>query len=249
MILATTTSTQDSGLLDELIPVFERDTGYDVKPVAVGSGQAIEMGARGEADVVLAHSPAKEKQLAATAAVGERRAVMHNFFMLLGPESDPARARGEGTIPALERIASERVPFVSRGDDSGTHAFELGLWKKAGIQPGGNWYRETGQGQGQTLQIARETQAYTLSDDATYLATKVRGGLAVIVDGEPPLANPYHVLDITGEAGKRVNVEGGRAFADWIVSEPAQRIIKGFGKREYGQPLFVPDARTSPGSS
>ena len=242
VVLATTTSTQDSGLLDELIPAFEEDAGVTVKTVAVGSGQAIEMGRRGEADVVLAHSPAAEKELMASGVAGSREAVMHNDFVLLGPDGDPARAGGGTARAAFAAIAGTRAPFVSRGDESGTHAKELSLWKAAGVEPGGAWYQETGSGMGATLAVAAEKDAYTLSDRATYLSNRQAADLEIAVDGGPGLLNLYHVIDIDSEAGPRVNAAGGDAFAQWVVSRPAQELIGAFGTEQYGQALFTPDA-------
>lgn len=246
IMLATTTSTQDSGLLDALIPAFERASGHTLKTIVVGSGQAIELGRRGEVDVVLAHSPAAERALMASGVAGQRRAVMHNDFVLVGPLDDPAGVRGDRAVPAFERIAQRHVTFISRGDDSGTHVFELELWKRAGVEPRAPWYQETGQGQSATLQIAAQKHGYALTDRGTYLATKRSGGLAVMVDGGPGLLNFYHVMDITARAGPRVNVDGGREFADWIVSDGAQAIIAAFGRRQYGRALFIPDADGAP---
>lgn len=241
LILATTTSTQDSGLLDDLLPAFTAATGWAVKPVAVGSGQAIEMGRRGEADVLLVHSPAAEEEYVAEGTAGRRLLVMHNDFVLLGPEADPAGVRGGAADEAMRRIASTgAAPFVSRGDDSGTHAREKSLWEEAGVAPGGSWYQETGQGMGATLRVAAEKAGYTLSDRATYLSQP--GGLAVLVEGDPGLLNVYHVIEVTTRAGERVQPDAGAAFADWITGPEAQQRIGEFGRAEYGQPLFVPDA-------
>lgn len=242
LILATTTSTQDSGLLDELLPAFTRDTGWQVKTLAVGSGQAIELGRRGEADVLLVHSPAAEEAFVAEGAAGARRLVMHNDFVLVGPADDPARVRGLDGVEAVKKVAAEQALFVSRGDDSGTNAREKDLWKKAGIAPEGSWYQATGQGMGATLRVASEKAGYTLSDRATYLAQRGTLTLDVLSEGDPGLLNVYHVIEMTTKAGERVQPEGARAFADWIVSPPAQQQISGFGQAEFGQPLFVPDA-------
>ena len=242
VILATTTSTQDSGLLDLLVPRFERESGFQVKTVAVGSGEAIELGSRGEADVLLVHSPDDEKELMASGKAGDRRLVMHNDFVIVGPPDDPARIRGMSSTAALERIAREEAPFISRGDDSGTHSLELELWDAAGIDPSGSWYQETGQGMGATLRITDQKRAYTVSDRGTHLSTSDSTDLDVLVQGEPRLLNIYHVIDIDPGAGPRVNAAGGRGFAKWIVSPPAQRMIGSFGRAEFGRPLFVPDA-------
>ena len=242
VILATTTSTQDSGLLDVLIPAFERESGYQVKTIAIGSGEAIEMGARGEADVVLAHSPAAEQELMADGKGGERRTVMHNEFVVVGPAADPAEVRGATAAEALARIAEARAPFVSRGDDSGTHSFELKLWEKAGVEPKGSWYQESGQGMGATLQIANDKDGYTISDRGTFLATDSAKDLEVLVEGGAALLNVYHVIDVARSAGERVDAEGGKELADWLVGAGAQAMIETFGVEEFGEPLFVPDA-------
>lgn len=242
IILATTTSTQDSGLLEELLPAFTADTGWEVKPVAVGTGQALELGRRGEADALLVHAPAAERELVATGTTGRRLLVMHNDFVLVGPRDDPAGVRGMPPADALQRIASQRQLFVSRGDDSGTEKKELALWERAGTSPSGPWYQSTGQGMGATLRVASEKGGYTLTDRATFLAQRDTLDLEVLVEGDPNLINIYHVVEMTTAAGDGVNEQGAAAFADWIVSPPAQQIIADLGNAEYGQPLFVPDA-------
>jgi len=242
LILATTTSTQDSGLLDELLPAFTRDSGWQVKTLAVGSGQAIELGRRGEADVLLVHSPAAEQAFMAEGTAGQRRLVMHNDFVLVGPASDPAGIRGLDSVGAVAKIAAAQALFVSRGDDSGTNAREKDLWKKAGVTPEGGWYQATGQGMGATLRVASEKAGYTLSDRATYLAQRDTLALDVLGEGDPGLLNVYHVIEMTTKAGERVQPAGAKAFADWIVSPPAQQQIGSFGQAEFGQPLFIPDA-------
>ena len=241
VILATTTSTQDSGLLDELIPRFERETGRTVQTVAVGSGQALEMGSQGAADVLLVHSPDAEQELVDAVAVSRRRPVMHNDFVLVGPPTDPAGVKGRAIGAAMERIAGDKAPFVSRGDDSGTHALELRLWEEAGIAPAGGWYQASGQGMGATLTIAAEKDAYTISDRGTYLTNEQSRALDVLVEGDHELLNRYHVLEVDPSTGDRVNAEGGTAFADWIVSDEVQELIGEFGTAEYGRALFVPD--------
>jgi tungstate transport system substrate-binding protein len=242
LILATTTSTQDSGLLDELLPRFTRDSGWQVKTLAVGSGQAIELGRRGEADVLLVHSPAAEQAFVAEGSAGQRRLVMHNDFVLVGPANDPAGVRGSDSTQAVAKIAAAQALFVSRGDDSGTEAREKDLWKRAGITPAGSWYQATGQGMGATLGVASEKAGYTLSDRATYLAQRDTLGLEVLSEGDPGLLNVYHVIEMTTKAGDRVQPDGARAFADWIVSPPVQQQIGEFGRAKFGQPLFTPDA-------
>jgi len=243
VILATTTSTQDSGLLDELIPAFEKETGYAVKTIAVGSGQAIAMGKRGEADVLLVHSPEAEKALVTDGAGIHRRIVMHNDFILVGPPADPAGTAKHTAQESLQRIAATKSLFVSRGDNSGTHAQELKLWKAAAIPVEGQaWYQQTGQGMGQTLAIAAEKKAYTLSDRGTYLALRKKLGLAILHEGDPSLRNVYHVIEVNPERFPKVNAAGGRAFADFMVSKAVQKRIKEFGIATYGSPLFFPDA-------
>lgn len=242
VVLATTTSTQDSGLLDALVPAFERESGYRLKTIAVGSGEAIELGSRGEADVLLVHSPDAEEELMATGKAAERRLVMHNDFVIVGAADDQAATRGSTPTDALKAIADAQAPFVSRGDDSGTHALELELWEEAGARPAGDWYEETGQGMGATLRIADQRRAYTLTDRGTYLSTSDSTDLELLVEDDPSLLNVYHVIDVAPAAGPRVNAEGGGAFARWIVSPDAQRIIGRFGRAEFGRPLFAPDA-------
>ena len=243
VILAATTSTQDSGLLDVLVPAFEADTGWSVRTVALGSGQSLRLGRRGEADVVLAHSPAAELALMATGGARARRLVMVNEFVLVGPRDDPARAAGRPAPEALAAIARHRSPFVSRGDQSGTHVFERELWRRARVRPRAPWYQETGQGQSATLRVAIERDGYALSDRATYLATGAGDALRVLVDGGAGMANPYHVIDLTRRAGTRVNESGARALADWLVRPRAQALIGDYGRRRHGRPLFEPAAR------
>ncbi|MCE7003082.1 substrate-binding domain-containing protein [Kibdelosporangium philippinense] len=239
LILATTTSTQDSGLLDELLPAFTAETGWQVKPLAVGSGQAIELGRRGEADVLLVHSPAAEEKFVAEGTAGQRRLVMHNDFVLVGPSADPAGIRGVPAAQAMQKIAAAQAGFVSRGDESGTHAREKQLWQQ---QPSGSWYRSTGQGMGATLRVASETSAYTLTDRATYLAQKSSLALEILNEGGKALLNIYHVIEMTKRAGERVQPDGAKAFADWMVAPRAQEMIGRFGVAQSGQPLFAADA-------
>jgi len=242
MILATTTSTQDSGLLDDLLPVFTKDTGWTVKTLAVGSGQALELGRRGEADVLLVHSPAAEMRFMAEGKAGRRRLVMHNDFVIVGPPDDPAGIKGMDSVDAMKKIASAPAVFISRGDDSGTNAKEKDIWAKAGITPKGAWYQSTGQGMGATLRVADQKAGYTLSDRATYLAQRDTLKLQILSEGDPSLLNVYHVIEMTTKAGSRVQPDAAKAFADWIVSPAIQQRIGEFGKAEFGQPLFTPDA-------
>ena len=248
MILATTTSTQDSGLLDVLVPQFERESGYRVKVISVGSGQAMKMGEKGEADVLLVHSPEAEKKFMADGFGVRRRLVMHNDFIIVGPPADPARVRGADTsVEALKRIASSGSLFASRGDNSGTHAKEKGLWKTAGVNPDGQkWYQQTGLGMGQTLNVAAEKKGYTLTDRATYLALKKSLGLVTLAEGDSKLLNIYHVIEINQQKWPRVNGAGGTAFADFMVGKKAQQAIGRFGVEKYGAPLFFPDAGRDP---
>lgn len=242
VILATTTSVQDSGLLDVLVPMFERQTGLTVKTVAVGTGQALALAARGEADVTLAHAPELEKKYLRNGRMLNRRLVMVNDFVIVGPPGDPAQIRGlTQAVDAVGRIAAARARFVSRGDHSGTHQRELALWKEAGITSGA-WYIESGRGMGATLMIADERLAYTLTDRGTLLAQGRRLGLEIMVEGDPRLRNVYAVLEVNPANGPRVNAAGGKAFGDFVVSREAQAIIRTFGVEKYGQPLFVPMA-------
>lgn len=243
VILSTTTSTQDSGLLDVLIPMFERKTGYSVKTISVGTGQALALAARGEADVTLAHAPALEKRYVGEGRMLNRRLVMYNDFVIIGPTQDPARVKGwPKATDALKRIAETQATFVSRGDKSGTHSLELSLWEAAGLTPSGSWYLESGQGMGQTLGIANERKAYTISDRATYLAFQKRITLLVLVERDRPLLNIYSVMEVNPANGPRVNAAGGKAVADFMVSPEVQAVIRTFGVDRYGQPLFVPIA-------
>ncbi|GFO63757.1 substrate-binding domain-containing protein [Geomonas paludis] len=252
LILATTTSTQDSGLLDVLIPIFEKQTGYFVKTISVGSGQAMKMGEKGEADVLLVHSPDAEKKFMADGFGVNRKLVMHNDFIVLGPANDPAKIRGAKTAAdAIKAIAKANALWLSRGDNSGTHAKEKGLFKAAGINPEGQkWFQQTGLGMGETLNVAAEKKGYLLADRGTYLALnkKAHLGLEIMVQGEPKLLNIYHVIEVNPAKWPKVNNPGARAFADFMVSRKTQDIIATFGKKEFGSPLFFPDAGKKPES-
>lgn len=248
VILATTTSTADTGLLDALVPLFRAHTGYDIKPVAVGSGAALELAKRGEADVVLAHSPQAELAFMAAGYGVERRTVMYNDFVLVGPPDDPARITGErSAVAAMQKIALAHAPFVSRGDQSGTNALELKLWKEAGVQPSGAWYTESGTGMGDTLNIANERRAYTIADRGTYLSLRGRLDLAILVAGDTALLNVYHVITLNPHNGPRINVAGGEAFLRFLLDPATQRFIGGFGVDRFGQPLFTPCANDACG--
>jgi tungstate transport system substrate-binding protein len=243
VILSTTTSTQDSGLLDVLVPMFEKKTGLTVKTISVGTGQALALAARGEADVTLAHAASLEKKYVAEGKMFNRQLVMYNDFVLIGPADDPAKIKDTPkAIDALKRIAESQSRFVSRGDKSGTNILELALWKQAGITPKGAWYIESGQGMGQTLGIANDRRAYTLTDRGTYLAFQKRIDLPILVEKDRPLLNIYSVMEVNPANGPRVNVAGGRAFHEFILAPETQAVIKTFGIDKYGQPLFVPIA-------
>ncbi|MHC1758429.1 MAG: substrate-binding domain-containing protein [Negativicutes bacterium] len=241
VILATTTSTQDSGLLDILLPVFEKKTGFKVKTIAVGTGQALAMGEKGEADVLLVHAPAAEKKVMEKGAAINRRLVMHNDFVFVGPNTDKAKIKGAKTLDALKLIASTSAIFISRGDDSGTHKMELNLWKAAAVKPAAPWYQEAGAGMGQTLKIADEKGGYSLTDRATYLAQKKNIKLEILVEGDAKLLNIYHVMEVNPAKFAKANHEGAKAFSEFILSPDGQNIIATFGKDKYGQPLFFAD--------
>ena len=243
LLLVSTTSTQDSGLLDVLLPVFTERTGYNVQLIAVGSGQALKIGEQGNADVILLHSPAAEKDFVARGFGIDRRLVMHNDFVIVGPPSDPAGIRGESPGEAVIKIHAAEATFVSRGDDSGTHVKELALWANAGLTPPvESWYLETGQGQGSTLSIASEKSGYALTDRGTFLAYKTNVDLEILVESDPFLLNVYHVIIVNPEKHPAVNLEGARAFADFITSPEGQSMIAEFGVDEFGEPFFFPDA-------
>jgi tungstate transport system substrate-binding protein len=227
-----------------LIPIFEKQTGYFVKTIAVGSGQAMAMGQKGEADVLLVHSPDAEKKFVEEGYGIKRQLVMHNDFIIVGPAADPARIKGvKSSAEALKLIAKAEGLFLSRGDNSGTNAKEKTLWKKADITPAGQkWYQETGLGMGQTLNVAAEKKGYTLTDRGTYLALKKNLGLDILVEGDASLLNIYHVIEVNSAKWPKVNVEGAKAFAAFMVSKKTQKIIKTFGVDKYGTPLFFPDA-------
>lgn len=247
LILATTTSTQDSGLLDVLIPAFEKAAGYKVKTVAVGTGQALTMGQEGNADVLLVHAPSSEKTFMDGGFGIDRRLVMNNHFFVVGPKSDPAGiASAKTASEAFAKIAASSATFVSRGDGSGTETKELGIWKALNITPkGSSWYLQSGQGMGATLQIASEKAAYTLTDDATFLANSAKLQLTTLVTGDPALLNVYHVISVNPEKWPKVNAAGARAFADYVTSAAGQELIGSFGKDKYGQALFTADAGKS----
>ena len=249
VILSTTTSTQDSGLLGVLVPLFEKQTGYSVKTVSVGTGQALALAAKGDADVALVHAPSLEKQYVAEGKLLNRRLVMYNDFVIIGPKEDPAKVRSSKSASgALKAIEQAKVSFVSRGDNSGTHILEKSLWKAAGIEPKGSWYMEARQGMGATLGIANERNAYTLTDRGTYLALRNRVSplrnrvsLRILIEGDRALLNIYSVMEVNPANGPRINSVGGKAFADFMVAPETQNVIRNFGKK-FGQSLFIPVA-------
>lgn len=245
LILATTTSTQDSGLLDVLVPLFQDQTGYVVQTIAVGTGAALKMGEEGNADVLLVHAPAAEKALMEAGFGADRFLVMHNDFIIVGPAADPAGVQGMAVVDAYTAIVETGSAFVTRGDDSGTHKAELALWNKAGLDPAtfsSDFYISSGQGMGASLTIASEKGAYIFTDRATYLATKANLELEILVEGDPSLLNVYHVITVNPEKWPKVNYEGALAFANFMTDPATQGIIDEFGVDKYGEPLFFSDA-------
>jgi tungstate transport system substrate-binding protein len=234
---------QDTGLLEELVPLFEQKSGYTVKVISVGTGQALALAAKGDADVALVHAPSLEKKYVGEGKLLNRRLVMYNDFVLIGPKEDPAKIRSAKTArEAMQRIAQSQSRFVSRGDNSGTHSLEKTLWSEAQIVSQGAWYIEAGQGMAATLGIANERNAYTITDRGTYLALKKRLALPILVEGDRALLNIYSVMEINPANGPRINVAGGKALAAFMVSPQAQAVIKGFGTEKFGEALFVPVA-------
>lgn len=244
LILATTTSTQDTGLLDVLVPAFEKQSGLMVKTIAVGSGQAMTMGRKGEADVLLVHSPDAEKKFMEEGSGTSRRLVMHNDFVVVGPAADPAKIKGmNSTADALKAIGAGGGTFISRGDNSGTYAREQALWRAAGLTAEGQaWYQQTGLGMGQTLNVASEKGFYTLADRGTCLAMKKTLSLDILVEGDKSLLNVYHVIEVSQAKWPKVNAAGAKAFADFMVADGTQKTIGTFGVEKFGSPLFFPDA-------
>ncbi len=243
IILATTTSTRDSGLLDVLLPMFQEQTGYTIKMVAVGTGAALQMGEEGNADVLLVHAPASEVEYMNGGFGKDRFLVMHNDFVVVGPKDDPAGIKGMATATeAFKAIDQNSATFVSRGDNSGTNKMELSLWKTAGIEPAGDWYLQSGQGMGDTLNITSEKQGYTLTDRATYLSHQDTLALDILVEGDPALLNIYHVITVNPDKWPEVNYAGAMALANFMIDPATQEVIAKFGVEQYGQPLFFPDA-------
>lgn len=249
LILATTSSTQDSGLLDVLVPMFEKETGYKVQTVAVGTGAALKMGEEGNADVLLVHAPAAEKAWMAAGFGKDRFLVMHNDFVIVGPKSDPAGVRGKTVLDAYKMIAETRSAFVTRGDDSGTHQAELALWKKAELDPvtlTPDFYLSSGQGMSATLTIASEKEAYAFTDRGTYLSMMNNLDLEILVEGDTLLSNVYHVITVNPEKWPKINYEGALALAQFLVRKDVQKMIGEFGVDKFGMPLFFPDAGRDP---
>ncbi len=242
--VASTTSTEQSGLFEHLLPIFEEKSGIEVRVIAQGTGQALDTGRRGDADVVFVHSEAAEEKFVAEGAGVERREVMYNDFVIVGPGEDPAGIKGgSDAVAALEKIAETEATFASRGDDSGTHQAELRLWEQAGVQPSGDWYRELGTGMGPTLNTSAEMPAYTLTDRATWLAFENKGPLEIVVEGDPKLFNQYGVILVNPEKHPHVKAEQGQAFIDWLVSPEGQQAIADY--KIGGQQLFFPNASGS----
>ncbi len=242
--LATTTSTQDSGLLDAILPVFEEKTGYEVEVIAVGSGAAMSMGEAGDVDVLLVHSRAAEDQFIADGFGVDRQDVMYNDFLIIGPAEDPAGIKGStDAAAALLKISETGCTFLSRGDESGTHKKELAIWKAGTCEPSGAWYNSVGKGMGDTYRMADEMKGYTLIDRATYLFNKDNYSLEPMVEGDPLLFNPYGVIAVNPEKYPNINYEGATAFIEWLISADTQALIGEYGKDQFGQALFIPDAK------
>jgi len=239
--VASTTSTEQSGLFKELLPAFTRDTGIEARVVAVGTGQALDIGRRGDADVVFVHDRVAEEKFVAEGFGVKRLPVMYNDFVSVGPKSDPARAKGSDVVTALKKIADQQAPFASRADKSGTHAAELRYWKQAGIDnPAGGWYRETGSGMGATLNTAAAMNAYALTDRGTWLNFRNRGDLVILVEGDQRLFNQYGVVLVNPAKHAHVKQEPGQKFIDWIVSPKGQAAIAAY--KVGGEPVFFPNA-------
>lgn len=239
--MATTTSTENSGLLEDILPSFEKSTGYKVHVIAVGTGKALRMGRDGDADVLLVHAPPSEMKFVNAGYGVNRRGVMYNDFVIVGPSSDPAGIHGmTDGAKALAKIAQHEAVFISRGDDSGTNKKELILWADARIKPDGRWYREAGQGMGKVLQMTGELQGYTLTDRGTWLSMKNKLPLKVLVQGDPKLFNPYHVIAVNPGRYPDINYKGAMDFITWITSRPGQSLIGKY--RVNNKQLFVPTA-------
>jgi len=246
IILSTTTSTENSGLLDFILPVFTEKTGIEVKVVAVGTGKALQMGRDGEADVLLVHSKPDEEKFVAEGHGLERFDVMYNDYILVGPKDDPAKVKDNAyndIVGAFNAIHDGKYTFVSRGDDSGTHKKELEFWKEIGVEPAGDWYVSAGKGMGEVLKMADEMMGYTLSDRGTYLSMKDDLDLVIVTEGDERMFNQYGVIAVNPDKNDQINAEGAQAFVEWILSDETQELIKQFGVDEYGEPLFIPNAK------
>ncbi|MBH8576582.1 substrate-binding domain-containing protein [Nostocaceae cyanobacterium CENA369] len=242
VIVAMTTSIEDSGLLDDLVPAIEKKTGYTLKKVAVGTGQALALAEKGEVDALFVNSPKAERKVLAGGAVINRHLVMHNDFVIVGPDADKAKIRGKkNAVQAFSLIAKNQALFVSRGDDSGTNKLEKDLWQQANVTPSGSWYQQTGSGMAETLQVANQKLGYTLVDRATYIFQKKNLSLPILVQGDKKLLNLYHVMEVNSQKFPRVNSAGAKAFINFVLSPEGQRVIAAHGKKEFGQPLFYVD--------
>lgn len=242
-MLATTTSIRDAGLLDAILPGFERASGTRVRVIAVGSGHAMELGRRGEADILVLHDPVGEEAFMTDGFGLERSPLMHNEFVIVGPPTDPAGVRGASSAArALTAIGRARALFISRGDRSGTSVKEQRLWRLSGVRPERVWYRESGQGMSATLQIANELRAYTLTDIGTFLSHRPRLDLEILVEGDSALHNPYHVIVIDDRRFEWVNAEGAQDLKEYLIAAATQEAIGEFGREQFGRSLFVPDA-------
>jgi tungstate transport system substrate-binding protein len=240
--LATTTSTENSGLLKVILPVFEAKYGGKVRVVAVGTGAALKLGENGDADVLLVHARALEDKFMAAGFGSVRKDVMYNDFVIVGPKSDPAGVRGsKDVIAAMKKISASGAKFISRGDESGTHQMEKDYWKSAGVETKGAWYVSAGQGMGQVLTMAGQLEGYTLTDRATYAAYKDKTGLDTLVEGDPKMFNPYGVIAVNPQRHPGINAEGAMAFVNWIGSPEGQKVIAGF--KINGVQMFFPTAR------
>jgi tungstate transport system substrate-binding protein len=243
--LATTTSVQDTGLLDRLLPMFREETGIEVKVVAVGTGQALELGRRGDADVLIVHDPESEKQFMDEGHGALRRQIMHNDFVIVGPRTDPAGLRSmklRFAAAAFQHIAMVQATFVSRGDESGTHLREKLVWRVAGITPSGNWYIQGGGGMAAILRLANEKRAYTLTDRGTYLSQRDKLDLVMLLDRDPLLLNTYSVIVVTPGKDRPEYHDRAQRFAEFLVAPATQKVIGEFGVDRFGQPLFISDA-------
>ena len=242
--LATTTSTANSGLMDYLLPEFKKDTAIEVQTIAVGTGKALRLGREGDVDIVLVHARNAEQAFIDAGYGAERFDVMYNDFVLIGPPDDPAQiSTSQSVIEALQKILAIKSPFISRGDDSGTHKKELSLWRKTDNSPQGDWYKSVGQGMGKVIQIANELGAYTMTDRGTWLAYQSKSNLALLYQGDPPLFNPYGIIAVNPVRHSHVNHEGAERLINWLISNKGQRLIGEFTVK--GEQLFIPNARRS----